>query len=392
MTGIRMTLQWRHGLATAGAVVLVLLAALTLAAAFAPRAAAEGAPGDTRAAATGSIIVVQRAGTQDSLWSVSPSGAGATKLIDLPFRPARMVGSPDQRKIAILPAPGRARIYVYDIARARLSALSFAPTGVQRIHGLTWLSPTRILVSATKSTRTTTYPLTSRLYSMTTTGGKPIAFRNLRGTEPSAAPGAARLLYVRFRDAGPNAADPRSRLVVEDLMSLELAPGSKPRIVKHARYTDSLDIRRFRCPDVSPDGKFVVSSTTGSDVSVTYAVRRVATGKLVRAKSTTLGPRARTAWTHSSERVAFWGMPPSGTMQTAALYVCEVASAKITRDGPLSNVAVAGLAWAPDDSLLAYALRARTGGVDDARLWTIEPGTSATPTGLGEGSLPVWVP
>ena len=169
-------------------------------------------------------------------------GAGAAKLIDLPLRPARMVGSPDQRKIAILPAPGRARIYVYDIARARLSALSFAPTGVQRIHGLTWLSPTRILVSATKSTRTTTYPLTSRLYSMTTTGGKPIAFRNLRGTEPSAAPGAARLLYVRFRDAGPNAADLRSRLVVEDLMSLELA-----RAASHA----SSSTRATRTPSTS---------------------------------------------------------------------------------------------------------------------------------------------
>ena len=392
MTGIRTTLHQRCGIVTVAAVVLALLGALTLAVAFAPLAAAEGAPGATRAAATGSIIVVQRAGTQDSLWSVSPTGAGAAKLIDLPFRPARMVVSPDQRKIAILPSPGRTRIYVYDIAGARLTALSFAPSGVRRIHGLTWLSSTKILVSATKSTRATMYPLTARLYSITTTGGKPVAFRHLRGTEPSAAPGAARLLYVRFRDAGRNPADPRSRLVVEDLMSLELAPGSKPRVLKHARYPDSLDIRRFRDPDVSPDGKYVVSSTTGSDVSVAYAVRRVATGKLVRVKSTTLGPRARTAWSHGSERVAFWGMPPSGNMQTAALYVCEVASAKITSDGPFSNVAVAGLAWAPDDSLLAYALRARRGGVDDGRLWTIEPGTSATPTDLGEGSLPVWVP
>ncbi|MBE0529010.1 MAG: hypothetical protein IH629_07395 [Thermoleophilia bacterium] len=238
----------------------------------------------------------------------------------------------------------------------------------------------------------TKYPLTDRLYTITTTGGRPVAFRRLRGTEPSAAPGAARLLYVRFRDAGRNAADPQSRLVVEDLMSLKLAPGSKPRVVKHARYPDSFDIRRFRDPDVSPNGKYVVSSTTGSDVSVTYAVRRVATGKLVRAKRTTLGPRARTAWSHGSDRVAFWGMPPSSTGQTAAVYVYDVASAKVTREGLFSKVAVAGLAWAPDDALLAYALRARRGGVDDGRLWTVEPGMSASQTDLGEGSLPVWVP
>ena len=112
----------------------------------------------------------------------------------------------------------------------------------------------------------------------------------------------------------------------------------------------------------------------------------------MRAKSTTLGPRDRTAWSHGSARVAFWGMPPSGNMQTAALYVLDVASRKITSDGPFSKVAVTGLAWAPDDSLLAYALRARSGGVDNGHLWTIDPGTSATPTDLGEGSLPVWVP
>ena len=392
MTGTRTMWLRRCGVETVAAIAVTLLGALTIAVAFAPLATAAEAPSATRAAATGSIIVVQRAGTQDSLWSVSPAGAGAVKLIDLPFRPARMVGSPDAGKIAILPSPGRARIYVYDIAGAKLTALSFAPRGVRRIHGLTWLSSTKILVSATKSTRVMKYPLTDRLYTIRTTGGKPAAFRRLRGTEPTAAPGAARLLYVRFRDAGRNAADPRSRLVVEDLMSLKLAPGSKPRVVKHARYPDSLDIRRFRDPDVSPDGKYVVSSTTGSDVSVAYAVRRVATGKLVRAKRTTLGPRDRTAWSHGSDRVAFWGMPPSGNMQTAAVYVCEVASKKVTREGQFSKVAVAGLAWAPDDALLAYALRERRGGVDDGRLWTIEPGMSAAPTDLGEGSLPVWVP
>jgi Tol biopolymer transport system component len=323
---------------------------------------------------------------------VSPAGAGATKLIDLPFRPARMAGSPDGRRIALLPVPARARIYVYDIARARLTALSFAARGVRRIDGLTWLSSTKILVSATTRSRVTKYPLTDRLYTITTTGRKPVVFRRLRGTEPSAAPGAARLLYVRFRDAGRNPADPRSRMVVEDLMSLKLAPGSKPRVLKHARYPDSFDIRRFRDPDVSPDGRYVVSSTTGSDVSVSYAVRRVASGKLVRAKKTTLGPRARTAWSHGGDRVAFWGMPPSGNMQIAAVYVCDVASGKVTRDGSFSQVAVAGLTWAPDDSLLAFALRARRGGVDDGRLWTIAPGASATPTDLGEGSLPVWLP
>jgi len=398
MIGSRTTVRGRITITIVAAIAVALLGVVTAAAA-APgagaagtRAATERAPAAPRAAATGSIIVVRRAGGQDSLWRVSPADAGAAKLVDLPFRPARMAGSPDTGKIAILPAPGGARIYVYDIAGAKLTALSFATLGVRRIDGFTWVSSTRILVSAATTTRAMQYPFADRLYTIATTGGKPVAFRGLHGTEPSAAPGADRLLYVRFRDAGPNAADPQSRLVVEDLMSLKLAPGGKPEVVKHARYSDSYDIRLYRDPDVSADGKYVVSSTTGSDVSATYAVRRVATGKLVCSKRTTLGPRDRTAWNHAGDRVAFWGMPPAGNMLTAALYVCDVATAKIASDGPFSKVAVTGLAWAPDDALLAYAMRSRSGGADKGRLWTIDPGTSATPTDLGEGSLPVWVP
>ena len=99
-----------------------------------------------------------------------------------------MAGSPDAGKIAILPAPGRAKMYVYDIAGAKLTALSFATLGVRRIDGFTWVSSTRILVSAAPTTKVAMYPIADRLYTIATTGGKPVAFRSLRGTEPSAAP------------------------------------------------------------------------------------------------------------------------------------------------------------------------------------------------------------
>ena len=190
MSGSRTTSRGRTSITRVAAIALALLGAVTIAATCAPLAAAEAAPGAARAAATGSIIVVRRAGTQDSLWRVSPADAGAVKLVDLPFRPARMVGSPDAGKIAILPSPGRARIYVYDIAGAKLAALSFATLGVRSIDGLTWLSSTRILVSASTTTKVTMYPVADRLYTIAATGGKPVAFRGLRGTEPSAAPGA----------------------------------------------------------------------------------------------------------------------------------------------------------------------------------------------------------
>ena len=179
---------------------------------------------------SGSIIVVRRVGSQDSLWNISPADASATKLIDLPIRPARMLASPDASKIAILPGPTTARwlaalpaigskIYVYDVARAKLSAFSLASHGVRQIDGMTWLSSTRLLVSGSPIAGQKLYPsadddpiywLQDRLYTVATTTGRTAAFRHLRGTEPSAAPGDNVLVYARLRGPAPAATGVRS--------------------------------------------------------------------------------------------------------------------------------------------------------------------------------------
>ena len=342
--------------------------------------------------ASTSIVVVRRLGTQDSLWLVSASDASSIKIVDLPFRPARVLASPDGTKVAILPAKPGARVYVCYLLHAKLAALSFASRGVRQIDGMTWLSATRLLVSGSGSKRAHFYPLADKLYVATTTPGKPTVYRRLRGTEPSAAPGAKRLVYARLRDGGAVAAQPGARFVVESLISLKLATGSRPHVIGRVRYVDSLDIRRFRDPAVSPDGKDVVTSTTGSDISVSYMVRSVATGKALHRTDTTLAGRDATAWSPVGEMVAYWGMPPASSATETDVYVYHVATKTRTSDGPFSNVAVGGLAWAPDDSLLAYSMRGLSQAADRGELWTIDPGTSATPTDLGQGALPVWLP
>jgi hypothetical protein len=362
---------------------------------------------------TGSIIVVRRVGSQDSLWNVSPDNASATKLIDLPIRPARMLASPDDSKVAILPGPTTARwlaalpaigskIYVYDVARAKLSAFSLASHGVRQIDGMTWLSSTRLLVSGSPiagqkmhadADDDPIYWLQDRLYTVTTTTGRTAAFRHLRGTEPSAAPGEKLLVYARPCDGGPAPAATGARYIVESLIRLKLTQGSLPHVIRQARYLNSLGIRRFRDPDISPDGRYVVTSTAATD-SCDYMVRATGAGAAISTTATTFRGRDRSAWSHAGDSVAFWGTPEvGGVIATTDFYVFSTGSKVLTTDTLPTALTVTGLAWAPDESLLAYSVHSRAHVASDrGELWTLEPGASATPTDLGDGGLPVWLP
>ena len=220
--------------------------------------------------------MVRREGGRDALWSVASAGGAATRLVGLSFRPVRVEASSDGAKLALLPSTQGPRVFVYDIAAGTLKRLSLAPRGVKQVDAITWLSNSRLLVSGSRAP-TGSYALNDRLYVIDVASGKSAWFRKLQGTEPSVAAQAPRLVYVRLTDAGPDPHLPGVRLVNEKLLSLRLVSGSVPRVIAGARVTVGFDIRAFHDPRVSPDGRSVITSTTGSDVAVTYALRSVAT-------------------------------------------------------------------------------------------------------------------
>jgi hypothetical protein len=121
-------------------------------------------------------------------------------------------------------------------------------------------------------------------------------------------------------------------------------------------------------------------------------VRKASTGAIVHKQNTTLAGRDETAWSHAGDKVAFWGVPPIGAMTNTYLYAYDTGAKKLKHGKPIANMGVTGIAWAPDDSLIAYALHAPGQADDRAHLWTAVPGVSSTPTNLGAGSLPVWLP
>jgi Tol biopolymer transport system component len=372
-----------------GSQVLGGSARASTAASHAPAAAAP-APHAIPTPQPSSIAVVRREAGRDALWSVAPAGA-ATKLVDLSFRPVRIEASPDGAKLALLRFAAGPRVFVYDIAAGTLKTLSLAPRGVRQVDALTWLSTSRLLVSGSR-TAAGAYALNDRLYVVNVATGTSAWFRKLQGTEPSVAAQAPRLVYVRLTDAGPDPAQPGTRLVSEKLLSLKLVSGSVPRVIARARYSGGFDIRRYRDPRVSSDGRSVISSTTRSDVGVTYAVRTVATGKRLFSKSTQLAGRDATAWDAQSARVAFWGMPSLAATPVTRIYVYDLAAAKLTSVGPYADRTATGLSWAPDGSRLAYTLSAFGNAVDRGRLWIVDPATPAAAQVLGAGGLPAWLP
>jgi len=353
-------------------------------------AAAAPAPHALPTPQPSSIAVVRREGGRDALWSVAPAG-GATKLVDLSFRPVRIEASPDGAKLALLRSTGGPRVFVYDSAAGTLKTLSLAPRGVKQVDAITWLSNSSLLVSGSL-TAIGAYALNDRLYVVNVATGTSAWFRKLQGTEPSVAAQAPRLVYVRLSDAGPDPNLPGTRLVSEKLLSLRLVSNSVPRAIARARYSGGFDIRAFRDPRVSPDGRSVISSTTRSDVGVTYTVRTVVTGKRLFSKNTQLAGRDATAWDARSARVAFWGMPSLPSTAATRIYVYGLAADKLTSVGPYSDRTATGLSWAPDGSRLAYTLSAFDNAVDRGRLWIADPAAPAAAQDLGAGGLPAWLP
>ncbi len=400
----------RSTLGATGAVLAVAVALLLLAAVAAASApavarasgtAAGAAPVNTSAThfgvvvpASGSLVVVRRAAGQDSLWSVDPVTKSASKLVSLPFRPARVAQAPDGRRLAYLPTTSGPKVYIYDTQTGTLVSRSLATRGVKVVDSLTWLTSTKLLVAGKATPGFAFYPFTDRLYVLNAVTGGSARFRGLSGTEPSVTPTGTLLVYVRLSDGGRVSSGSPLRWVVERLYRLKLTAGTTPHLIAQAKYPNDLDIRRFNDPRLSHAGSYLITSTTGSDISVSYMVRSSTTGHPLRTVQTALAGSEATAWSNHGNRVAFWSMPLADNTDTTRLLVYKPTVDILSHSAKLSKVAVTGFAWSSSDALLAYSIRGLDSANDMAELWTIDPATLSLPaaTDLGAGSMPVFMP
>jgi hypothetical protein len=217
----------------------VLLMALVLPPAPAHAATAAGPapePAATAGAtpAPGSVVVVRFVGGKDTLWSIDPGTAAATELVALPFRTSLVEASPGAGRLAFLTLSWirKPEVCVYDTSNGEVSTWSLAAHGLRWVDSLTWLSSTRLLIAG--RSRNNLFLFTDRLYTLDTTTGALHGFAGLAGTDPSAAPAAHRLIFVRLSPSGPATA--AGRWVVERLYGLRLGRTAKPVVIAATRY------------------------------------------------------------------------------------------------------------------------------------------------------------
>ncbi|HUK78968.1 MAG TPA: hypothetical protein VL117_15435 [Thermoleophilia bacterium] len=343
---------------------------------------------------SGSVVAVRRSAGQDSLWLVDPVSKAAAQLVTLPFRPARVAQAPDGRRLAYLPTTTGPKVYVYDSQTNTLASRSLAARGVKVVDSFTWLTSTKLLVAGKTTAGLAFYPFADRLYVLNTVTGSSARFRGLAGTEPSVAPKGTLLVYVRFSDGGRISGGSPLRWVTERLYRLKLTAGTAPHLIGSAKYPNDIDIRRFNDPRLSHGGSYLITSTTGSDISVSYMVRSSTTGHPLRTFKTALAGTEATAWSNHGNRVAFWTMPLADNTDTTRLLVYNPVTNRVRASAKLSKVAVTGFAWSSNDATLAYSVRALSAANDVAELWTIDPTTLSLPAAvdLGAGSMPVFMP
>ena len=194
------------------------------AALFATRSPALGAPVTVTPAAerapAGAVLVVRRTGDHDALWRLSPVDGTPTAAGDLPASAGDVAVSPDGHNAAYLPENGAPRLWIGKGPLAP-STISLTPAGLKRVHALTWIDDARLMVAGAK--RASTGNADDRLYLVNAATGKDRAFRDLRGTEPSAAPATGKVAYVKLTTIVPGTPkNQNTPTIKESLKSLSL--------------------------------------------------------------------------------------------------------------------------------------------------------------------------
>jgi hypothetical protein len=351
-------------------------------AAVSPAPSAAGAAGTSEA-----LLVARRAGARDDL--VRLTDQTSQTIGALPGRAVRAVAAPDGRAVAYLPMKWGPRFWVATPS-GEVRTVSLASLGVTFVDAVTWTSPTQLIVSAGKQRREPN-PAKDYLYEVTAGSWTVKRFRGLRGAEPSAAPEAGKLAFVRISDVGPAADRPWARKLREQLLLLDLNGGGAPKVIETETSSSTLDLRSFFEPQLAPDGEHVVTSTAGSDITVNYRVWSVHGGKAIYHKRTACQGPANGVWDAAGARLAFAGLVPMpDTDMQGRVWVYDLGTGTVAASDLLGSFTSIGLSWSASGDL-ALSL-SKLGDALDEGTAHLAVGGSLTPlTKLQAGGLPAWV-
>ena len=351
-------------------------------AAVVPALTAAGAAGTSEA-----LLVARRAGAKDDL--VRLTDQTSQTVGTLPGRAVSAVAAPDGSAVAYLPMKWGPRFWVATPS-GEVRTVSLASLGVTFVDAVTWSSPTQLIVSGCKQRREPN-PAKDFLYEVTAGSWTVKRFRGLRGAEPSAAPQAGTLAFVRITDVGPAPDRPWARRLREQLLLLDLNGGAAPKVIETETYSSTLDLRSFFEPQLAPDGEHVVTATSGSDITVNYRVWSVHGGKAIYHKRTACPGPAIGVWDAAGTRLAFAGLVPMpDTDMQARVWVYDLGTDSVAASGLLGSFTSVSLSWSASGDLAAA--RSKLGkALDEGTAYLAVGGSLTQFTKLQAGGLPAWV-
>jgi hypothetical protein len=348
----------------------------------------------TRLAVRGSLLVVRKDGPDRwAVWRVTPGDASQTRICALPFRPTSATVSPSGARVAYLSYYSNtgAHIVVVDAGARTARDVSLTGHKVKTVGQITWVSDTTLLVAANASLGS--YSATDRLYTVSANTGRVSAFGGIVGTEPSAAPGADRLVYVMLKEV-QRATVVNGYLVIlhEEVILAGLRPTGPGRVILTSTYEAPAARQDFNFPLLSPNGRLLLTAETGSDVSTRYQLRDLQ-GTLYFSR---LAPNNFTAaWSQDSRMIAMGSMrlASDAAEGTAVVWIYHADSRHLTKllpGGRLSNTYVypTSLGWSRWGDLVIGLMGS---GRHAPQVLVAPKGKQSGLTSVTTGSLPVWV-
>jgi len=284
---------------------------------------------------------------QGSTWRLVrlTSTTGASKVLGtLPFKPWRALSSPDRSRVLYVSERELAVVTAASGAVRRISMDS----GVHGIDGATWISDDEFIFGGGKYGG---WPDGGSLYKAEAASGAVSPFRGLKGGEPSYASGDGSLIFVTSRvlhkapEPYLSSSGPWRRETIWRLSSLD---AQRPKVLTaDTVYVDAGRI--YNEPLLSPDGRYVLSAQTGTDVSVTYSLLQVDLFGMAFLQSSGGSPAAA-AW--GGEKVAFQQSQVGINDGQLAVFVYDL------HEGSLAQYPCVGfmqLDWSPDGDLAGGA-------------------------------------
>lgn len=353
-----------------------------------PTAGASGLSGSS------SLLVVHDKGRSHTLWRLDPTTGQTVKVGDIPGKTSRAVVSPDGKSVAYLVDQGKGGPVIWlGYGPGAPKVLSLGSGGDGYVNGMTWISLTQLLVCGGPISTENASPHRSanpRFYVLTVASGQVRPFRNLRGAEPSAAPGVGRVVFVKFTNPRRYRGQPGMAGIDENLMLFDLRKGAQAEILLSQQTYRGM-FRAFNSPQLSPNGKYMITTATGTDVGVSYSLRDISgfDGLVVRASC----PAPCAAWDTQSTKVAFWGDGPMLDDIATFVWVYDLKTGELSRAGKLAgaNFDVDGLAWSSSGDLAIGLTGVLAHNPGPGKILVAPGGDLHNVQAVGIGSLPVWV-